>query len=27
LHLVDMNVAMGNLVEIISQQSTAWLGR
>jgi hypothetical protein len=27
LHLVDMNLAMGDLVEIIGQQSAAWLRR
>jgi hypothetical protein len=25
LHLVDVNIAMGNLVEIVGEQSTAWL--
>lgn len=25
LHLVDMNVAMGNLVDLVSAQSTSWL--
>jgi hypothetical protein len=27
LHLVDMNLAMGNLVEIVGRQSKAWLHR
>lgn len=25
LHLVDVNIAMGNLVEIVGEQSKAWL--
>jgi hypothetical protein len=27
LHLVDMNIAMGNLVDIVGQQSKAYLAR
>jgi hypothetical protein len=27
LHLVDANLGMGNLVEIVSQQARAWVGR
>jgi len=27
LHLVDLNVAMGNLVDIVGQQAKAWLAR
>jgi hypothetical protein len=27
LHLVDMNLAMGNLIEIIGAQAKAWLGK
>ena len=26
LHLVDVNLAMGNLVDIVGQQATAWVG-
>jgi hypothetical protein len=25
LHLIDVNLAIGNLVEIVGQQSRAWL--
>ena len=25
LHLVDMNLAMGNLVDIVGQQAKAWV--
>jgi len=25
LHIVDMNLAQGNLIEIFAQQSKAWL--
>jgi hypothetical protein len=27
LHLVDVNLGMGNLVEIVNQQSRAWTSR
>ena len=27
LHLIDMNLAMGNLIQIVDQQAKAWLGR
>ena len=27
LHLIDMNLAMGNLLEIVGQQSKAWLAK
>ena len=27
LHLIDMNLAMGNLVDIVGRQSKAWLSK
>jgi len=27
LHLVDMNIALGDLVELAKRQSAAWLGK
>jgi len=27
LHLVDVNIAMGNLVDLVGQQAKAWLSK